>query len=336
MITQYFITEFCENKNKDIYEDYYVYVNDTDQLFRMKNSYPVEMTLEAKESVLKEGQTLISKENCVNNEFYKKLISLYKEKNFEETYSTFLDNDAYNLHFTSMYDRDSFVSFFNNTFLIEKSFEVWLRAYPSLLDKYKFDKVDHLIWDYLINKSYQYKSFYNDVPINLADKEGAFAGKVLDYIRYVHKDISFFTDSINRVKKEVEEDEKNIFSRACAKLTDTIEERSKDIDLYTFYRKIDKASHNYVYLLISPENTYIVYYPNKYVTIINNTKSIKLNEWEHINRDVLESFDIYSYLKKVLKSDFKNCVKEKDCENNEEIIEVSYKGTLENFKKLFS
>lgn len=42
MTVQYFIIENCKNKKNKDYDDYYVYVNDTDQLFHKKKDMKIQ------------------------------------------------------------------------------------------------------------------------------------------------------------------------------------------------------------------------------------------------------------------------------------------------------
>lgn len=87
-VVEYFTTD--ENKNADNknYEQYFVYVNDTDQLFyHSENECVSEVFGKTKELVLDGNHIMLSKENCVDNDFYLKYVDKKLSQNGWEFFS---------------------------------------------------------------------------------------------------------------------------------------------------------------------------------------------------------------------------------------------------------
>lgn len=74
-ISVYFIPDRIRRRSKK-YEDYCVYINESDRLFERfvlnKKTYTKELIGVEKEKTLKEGHLCISKEDCIDSEFFKK------------------------------------------------------------------------------------------------------------------------------------------------------------------------------------------------------------------------------------------------------------------------
>lgn len=70
-VVEYFTTDETTNVDNKNYENYFIYVNDTDQLFhRDGHGYISEVYGNTKELILDGNHIMLSKENCVDNEAY--------------------------------------------------------------------------------------------------------------------------------------------------------------------------------------------------------------------------------------------------------------------------
>lgn len=67
----YFLTEDCKNSDNKNYIEYYIYDNNSDRLFfHLQNSSGLEIIGKEKEGILVKPQIMLSKENCVDSDFY--------------------------------------------------------------------------------------------------------------------------------------------------------------------------------------------------------------------------------------------------------------------------
>lgn len=65
----YFLTKDCKNSDNKNYVEYYVYDKVHDRLFCHLSSFNFEIFGQQKEKILNETKTVVSKENCLDNDF---------------------------------------------------------------------------------------------------------------------------------------------------------------------------------------------------------------------------------------------------------------------------